>query len=122
LDHCPLLLGLHEFTQGKRRFHFESYWPCLNSFLDTVAFSWEQPMDTSCPLQILADKIKRLSCHLQSWSQRNVGNIKEQLQLAKEIIHQLEIAQNSRALSPQESWLRCQLKKHALGLPLWKER
>jgi hypothetical protein len=79
-------------------------------------------MDTSCPLQILADKIKRLSCHLQSWSQRNVGNIKEQLQLAKEIIHQLEIAQNSRALSPQESWLRCQLKKHALGLPLWKER
>jgi hypothetical protein len=27
-----------------------------------------------------------------------VGNIKEQLQVAKEIIHELEIAQDSRAL------------------------
>jgi endonuclease/exonuclease/phosphatase family metal-dependent hydrolase len=26
-DHCPLILGLHEATQGKRRFHFESFWP-----------------------------------------------------------------------------------------------
>jgi hypothetical protein len=45
-----------------------------------------------------------------------VGNIKEQLQFAKEILHQLEIAQDSRVLSPQENWLRCQLKKHTLGL------
>jgi hypothetical protein len=40
----------------------------------------------------------------------------EQLRFAKEILHQLEIAQDSRVLSPEEDWLRCQLKKHALGL------
>jgi hypothetical protein len=115
-DHCPHSLGLHEFTLGKRRFHFESFWPQLEGFLEEVARSWEQPVDAVCPLQVLADKFKRLSCHLQAWSQRKVGNIKEQLQFAKEILHQLEIAQDSRMLSPQEDWLRCQLKKHALGL------
>jgi hypothetical protein len=115
-DHYPLLLGLHEFTLGKRRFHFESFWPRLEGFLEEVALSWEQPVDVVCPLQVLADKFKRLSCHLQAWSQRKVGNIKEQLRFAKEILHQLEIAQDSRVFLPQEDWLRCQLKKHALGL------
>jgi hypothetical protein len=84
--------------------------------LEEVARSWEQLVDAVCPLQVLADKFKRLSCHLQAWSQRKVVNIKEQLRFAKEILHQLEIAQDSRVLSPQEDWLRCQLKKHALGL------
>jgi hypothetical protein len=78
-DHCPLLLGLHEFTLGKRWFHFESFRPWLEGFLEEVAWSWEQPVDAVCPLQVLADKFKRLSCHLQAWSQRKVGNIKEQL-------------------------------------------
>jgi hypothetical protein len=45
-----------------------------------------------------------------------VGHIKQQLQFATEIIHQLEIARDSRLLSPQEEWLRCQLKRQALGL------
>jgi hypothetical protein len=78
-DHCPLLLGLHEFTLGKRRFHFDSFWPWLEGFLEEMARSWEQPLDVVCPLQVLADKFKRLSCHLQAWSQRKVENIKEQL-------------------------------------------
>jgi hypothetical protein len=38
-DHCPLLLGLHEFILGKRRFHFESFWPRLDGFVDEVAQS-----------------------------------------------------------------------------------
>jgi exonuclease III len=114
--HCPLLLGLHEFTLGKRRFHFESFWPWLEGFLQEVARSWQQLVDVVCPLQVLADKFKMLSCHLQAWSQCKVGNIKEQLRFAKEILHQLEIAQDSRVLSPQEDWLQCQLKKHTLCL------
>jgi exonuclease III len=28
-DHCPLLLGLNDIKRGKRRFHFESFWPNL---------------------------------------------------------------------------------------------
>jgi hypothetical protein len=40
-DHCPLLLGLQEFTMGKRRFHFESFWPKLGGFLEEVKSSWD---------------------------------------------------------------------------------
>jgi hypothetical protein len=57
-------------------------------------------VEASFPLQALADKLKRLSCHLQAWSQHKVGNIKDLLQYAREITHQLEIAQDSRLLSP----------------------
>ena len=45
-----------------------------------------------------------------------MGCIKRQLQYAKEIIHQLEIASDSKALSSMEEWFRCKLKCHALGL------
>jgi hypothetical protein len=31
-DYFPLLLGLQEFTMGKRRFHFKSFWPKLDRF------------------------------------------------------------------------------------------
>lgn len=39
-----------------------------------------------------------------------------QLGMAKEILHQLEIARDSRDLSPGEEWLRKKLKLHCLGL------
>jgi hypothetical protein len=39
-----------------------------------------------------------------------------QLQLAKELLHQLEIAQDNRALSIDELWLRNKLKKNCLAL------
>jgi len=38
------------------------------------------------------------------------------LLLAKEIVHQLDIAQESRPLQPNELWLRNNLKKHSLAL------
>jgi exonuclease III len=115
-DHCPLLLGLHEYSQGRRRFHFESYWPKLEGFMEKVEESWVQPVGSFCPLQRFAVKLKSLSKHLQSWSQRSVGNVKNQLLAAKEIMHQLEIAGDSRALLPLEEWLRRRLKLHSLAL------
>jgi exonuclease III len=35
-DHCPLLLGLHDNQRGRRRFHFESFWPKLEGFHEVV--------------------------------------------------------------------------------------
>jgi hypothetical protein len=34
-DHCPLLLGLKDNRTGKKRFHFEAFWPKLEDFLAT---------------------------------------------------------------------------------------
>jgi len=53
---------------------------------------------------------------LQAWSDRQVGHIRSQLALAKEISHKLEIAQDERVLTPDEFWLKGKLKKHSLLL------
>jgi hypothetical protein len=114
-DNCPLLLGLNDLTQGRRRFHFESFWTRLEGFMDVVQQSWSQPVSAGCPLQLLADKFSRLLRDLQSWSQKKIGHINQQLQLARELLLQLEIAQDIRMLTSQE-WMRRRLKGHVLGL------
>jgi len=45
-----------------------------------------------------------------------VGNVKLQLEIAKEILHRLEIARDSRDLSDREENFRKKLKLHCLGL------
>jgi len=61
-------------------------------------------------------KFKAVTNSLQSWSERRVGRITSQLALAREILHQFEIAQDSRQLSQKELWLKNNLKKHSLAL------
>ena len=45
-----------------------------------------------------------------------MGQIKSQLALARQILHQFEIAQDNRQLSPRELWFKNNLKKHSLAL------
>jgi hypothetical protein len=115
-DHCPLILGLHDIKRGKRRFHFESFWPKLDGFQEAVAAAWASMPAGPCPLVSLAVKLKATTRGLQSWSDKTVGYVASQLQLAKELLHQLEIAQDNKALSVDELWLRNKLKKHCLAL------
>jgi hypothetical protein len=115
-DHCPLLLGLQDNKSGRRRFHFESFWPKLEGFQDTIADAWASVQAGPCPFLTLDLKFKAATKALQSWSDRTVGHVNSQLALAREILHQLEIAQDSRTLSPKENWLKNSLKKHSLAL------
>jgi hypothetical protein len=98
-DHCPLLLGLKDGMKSKRRFHLESFWSKLPGFMDTVYISWSQPVRNVCPLERISIKLKRLAKALQSWSAKNVGHVKTQLALAREVLHRLEVAQDLRQLS-----------------------
>jgi hypothetical protein len=50
-DHCPLLLGLHTVTRGKRRFHFESLWPKLPGFMEVVSLIWNSSVASTCPVE-----------------------------------------------------------------------
>ena len=61
-------------------------------------------------------KLKRLSKGLKKWSHRRIGNIKLQVQIAKEINYRLEVARDSRPLNNGEDWLRKKLNLHCLGL------
>ena len=53
---------------------------------------------------------------LHGWSDKAVGQVSFQLALAREILHQFEITQDNRQLSPGELWLKNNLKKHSLAL------
>jgi hypothetical protein len=116
-DHCPLILKLKE-EEGKarRRFHFESFWTKMPGFHEVVANSWNQPLHNCGHLERISLKLKRLTRALQSWGHKTVGNFKYRLGLAREILHRLEMAQDSRVLSPDELWLLRKLKHQCLVL------
>ena len=115
-DHCPLIIGLNDMLPGKGRFHFASFWPKLEGFHEVVGQAWGSVEARACPLETLSLKFKCLTRALQNWSKKCIGNIGAQLGIAREIIHQLEIAQDSRQLSEGELWLLHSLRKHSLAL------
>jgi hypothetical protein len=98
-DHCPLILDLHDLMCGKRRFHFESFWPQLDELQDTVASAWVSMQLGPCTLWSLTANLKVTTKSLLSWSDKRIDHIASQLELAKELIHQIDIAQDKRALS-----------------------
>lgn len=117
-DHCPLLVTLNNNGFGKRRFHFESFWPKLEGFSEVVAQAWNSAATDAhqCPIDRLATKFIATGRALQSWSQRTVGNVAAQIEQARELQLRLDIAQEARALTGAEAWLRRQLKQHMLAM------
>jgi len=113
--HCPLLLGLRDSTPGRRRFHFESFWPKLGGFQEAVSSAWTFVPAGPCPFITLDKKFKVTTGSLQRWSDQMVGQVNFQLALAREILHQFEIAQDSRQLSYAELWFKNSLKKTQCG-------
>jgi hypothetical protein len=101
---------------SKRRFRFESVWPKIDGFLEVVRNLWESVVVHGDALQRLDLKLRELARGLQSWSQRKVGSIRDQLWAANELILQLDRALDSRRLTPLEIWLRRSVKARVLGL------
>lgn len=69
------------------------------------------------------DPFKRMVLRLQataraltSWSARSVGGVCLKLAIARELISRFDKSQEDRALTPDERWLRSQLKISYLGL------
>jgi hypothetical protein len=115
-DHCPLLFNLHAVKPVKSRFHFESFWTKLDGFQDVVLAAWSSVPTSHCPFDTLARKFQATVRGLQSWGHKMIGHVGSQLGLAREVLHQLEIAQDNRNLSIQERWLRNEVKRHSLAL------
>jgi hypothetical protein len=121
-DHCPLILGLTDRKAGKPRFHFEPFWPKQDDFQGVVETVWNSVPAVSCPFETLSRKFRATAKGLQSWTQNKIGHVNSQLGLAREILHMLEIAQDSRELSPSERWLYNQLKNIPWLCPLYNEQ
>ncbi|KAM0901733.1 hypothetical protein ACQ4PT_019787 [Festuca glaucescens] len=101
---------------SKRRFCFERVWLRMPGFMDVVRDLWNAVPAHGDALQRLDMKLRSLARGLQSWSQRKVGSIRDQLRAANELILQLDKAQDVRELTVIETWLRRSVKARVLGL------
>jgi hypothetical protein len=81
-----------------------------------ISGAWADAPSCPCPLLNLSAKLKAMARELQGWSEKKVGHVACQLELAKELLHQLDMAQDSRMLMANEAWLSRNLKKHSLAL------
>jgi hypothetical protein len=115
-DHCPLLLGLRDNILGRRRFHFEAFWPKIDGFLEVVSLAWHSVPVLNCPFSTLNLKLKAAAKGLHESSAKKVGNISSTLALAQVLLHHLEVAQDSLLLSSAELWFKINLKKHSVAL------
>ena len=115
-DHCPILMSTNVSFLRKSRFHFQSFWPSLAGYQEAVAAGWFAVEQHHDPFIDLQNRLRATARVLTRWSQRRVGNIKEQLLMANEVILQMDKAMEQRVLNDDERWLRGQLKKKVLGL------
>lgn len=101
---------------AKARFHFEIYWPKFCDFDEVIASTWRRPQNEHDPLACLDEMLRALVRVLQSWAATRIGEIKAHLLMARELILQLDLAQESRGLSEEEAGLRKRMKMRCLGL------
>jgi len=88
----------------------------VDGFAESVELAWASTPFIANPFKRLAAKLAATAKALSSWSDRLIGNNKLQILLANELILRLDVAMESRALSPEERSFRGRLKRQLLGL------
>lgn len=115
-DHAPLLLVLSTEPWALPCFRFESFWASVEGFLDVVGVAWSCPFPNADACRALDYKLRGVVRALKSWAARRIGSVRFQLAVARVVIYELDVAQESRLLSPDEIDLRRDLKAAMLGL------
>ncbi|XP_071680438.1 uncharacterized protein [Lolium perenne] len=110
-DHCPLLLSNQSGPRKPPIFRFESFWTKMPGFREVAQQASTAPSTHTQPVHIINHKLKSTALGLKSWSKGLFSDCKLQLLMALDVILQLDIAQESRALSLDEIHLRAGLKR-----------
>ena len=87
----------------------------MDGFHETVAAAWASVQDDD-PFRRLVKRLQAAARGLTSWSSRTIGNVKNRMVIARELIARFDKAQEDRVLTPHEDWFRKQLKIIYLGL------
>jgi hypothetical protein len=102
--------------KSKPRFHFKVFWPKFTDYLEAVEHGWQCQDDITDPFRRLDFLLRNSTRELQSWAAQKIGNVKEQLLMAKEVVFQLDQAQERRVISDDEMDICRNLKGMCLGL------
>lgn len=79
----------------------------MNGFDELVSAAWAPPLDNIDACRVFDAKLRRTAKTLKAWSARNVGSVRQQLFMAREIIAQLDTAQETRELTDEEFAFAC---------------
>jgi hypothetical protein len=115
-NHYPILMLSNAGIKSNPRFHFEVFWPKFTDYLEAVERGWQCPDDITDPFRRLDCLLRNSARELQSWAAQKIGNVKEQLLMAKEVVYQLDRAQERRVLFDDEMDIRWNLKGMCLEL------
>jgi len=115
-DHCPLLLQVQSLSGPKRHFRFEPFWAKIPGFAEVVATTWEPSVLNVDYCRVLDCKLRAVAKALCKWSNANVGSVRLQLAIAREVILRLDGEEEQRVLADWELELRRLLKVRVLGL------
>jgi hypothetical protein len=88
----------------------------MDGFQELVQDIWNKPVASTQPLKRLHVKLSRVAKGIRRWRKEKIGDLRLQLALVKEILLQLEAAQEHRALTQEELQLSHRLKARSLGL------
>jgi hypothetical protein len=79
---------------SKSRFHFEVFWPKFVDYEQVIRDAW-RCQDASCgPISRLDNMLRGLVKELHRWAATKIEGIKDQLLMARELIHRLNMAQD----------------------------
>jgi hypothetical protein len=99
------------------RFRFESFWIHRLGFLKVVHEAWDRETPQALNhLLALHIKLNRTTKALRAWAKALLSHCRLIMAICKEIIGQLEKAQDYRGLAHHESQLIRTLKRRLLGL------
>jgi hypothetical protein len=115
-DHCPLLLADDKGPKRPRSFKFENFWTSLPGFHEVVQKAWAKGVPHTEPYLILHHKPKKTAFRLKEWSRRLFSAANIHFHAALLVILRLDVAQESRLLSPEELDLRVRLKRRVISL------
>jgi len=74
----------------------------MDGFKEMVQQVWSKPVHSTLPLKRLNTKLARLAKGIRSWRREKDGDTRLQLAIVKEVLLQLEAAQENRLLTNQE--------------------
>jgi hypothetical protein len=115
--HCPLLLHSQEQSPTLAIFRFEEHWPLMPGYLEYVHQAWSEPIAN--PHNALFDlhiKLPRRAKALTHWARHLIPLGKLASHICREVMGQLDKAQEFRAQTAEEMLLKQQLNNRIMGL------
>jgi hypothetical protein len=87
--HAPLL-HTEEEAKVRRRFLFHAFWTRFSGYSEVVTQAWHCLLGNVIPFTRLDWLLHNTARYLKSWSDKKIGSIRLQLEMAKELVLQLE--------------------------------